>query len=111
MTPNVTKQIVQQEITKNIFKILKDFLTQGTATGSNTVLKITNGPVNYPTQQIHKHVLDLVEDLAEDIDKIIQIVFPDNFGNIADSRLVIKQKGTVIDGTGGDFMSIAHSVF
>ena len=96
---DLANSIIKQEITKKIFDVLKAFLTKGEAvtSGGGSNLKLSQGPVNYPTQKIHQFVLDIVEDLAEDLDKIIQLVFPDTFGNIADSRLVIKQKGTGVD--------------
>ena len=58
---------------------------------------MTNKEVAYPPQKINDVVLDLVASLAEELADIVNLVFPDDFMKIADSRLVIKQKGDSVN--------------
>ena len=88
-------QEIKEDVAKLIYEKLFTVLTKGSSS-------MTNKEVQYPPQKINDVVLDLVASLAEELADIGNLVFPDDFTIIADSRLVIKQKGESTNiGTGG----------
>ena len=86
---------IKEDIATKIYEDLFEVLTKGASF-------MTNKDVQYPPQKINDVVLDLVASLAEELADIVNLVFPDDFMKIADSKLVIKQKGDAINiGTSG----------
>ena len=86
---------IKEDIATRIYEDLYVVLTNGASF-------MTNKEVHYPPQKINDVVLDLVASLAEELSDIVNLVFPDDFMKIADSKLVIKQKGDAINiGTSG----------
>ena len=98
---NALDSDIKEGIATLIYDQLFIVLTSGLASASGTAV-ISNAPVNYPPQKINDLVLDLVASLAEELADIVNLVYPDDFMKIADSRLVIKQKGESVNiGTSG----------
>ena len=81
---------IKEGIATTIYDTLFVVLTKGASF-------MTNKEVAYPPQKINDVVLDLVASLAEELADIVNLVYPDDFMKIADSRLVIKQKGDSVN--------------
>ena len=94
---NALDQEIKEDLATKIYDDLFIVLTKGSQTN-----KFSSGEPMYPPQKINDLVLDLVASLAEELSDIVNLVFPDDFTRIADSRLVIKQKGESVNiGTSG----------
>ena len=89
---------IKQGIATSIYDKLFHLLNAGTGITN----AMSSGSPCYPPQKINDLVLDLVASLAGELADVVNIVFPDDFQKIADSRLVIKQKGESVNiGTSG----------
>ena len=94
---NLLDSEIKEGIATKIYDDLYVVLTKG-----SSVSAFTSGEPQYPPQKINDLVLDLVASLAEELADVVNLIYPDDFMKIADSRLVIKQKGEAINiGTSG----------
>ena len=88
---------IKEGIATTIYTDLYTVLTKGSQKNA-----FSSGTPMYPPQKINDLVLDLVASLAEELADVVNLIYPDDFMKIADSRLVIKQKGEAINiGTSG----------
>ena len=94
---NLLDSEIKEGIATKIYDDLYVVLTKG-----SSVSAFTSGEPQYPPQKINDLVLDLVASLAEELADVVNLIYPDDFMKIADSKLVIKQKGEAINiGTSG----------
>lgn len=52
---------------------------------------------SYPSQKINSFALEVSSDLADHINRVIDIILPDDFEKIASAKLTLKGRGTNID--------------
>ena len=98
---------VKTEAVGNLYKTLFAVLSNGqTLTGgtigSNMLVGRHLGGVNglhpsYPSQKINDFCIQVASDLADHINRAIDIIFPDDFEKLAAGKLNLKGRASVIE--------------
>ena len=90
---------VKADAIKNLYKTLFNVMSLGTDFQGNSINKL--GTVgfqpHYPSQLINTICLSAASDLNDHLNKVLDIILPDDFEKLADRRIEIKGKGSIVD--------------
>ena len=87
------------------YDTLFDVLNEGTVNGGGTTYNMDGHP-KFPPQKINDILINICTSLAEDLEEVVDIVFPSDFERIADSRLLLQTKAKVINVGGATAPSV-----
>ncbi len=90
---------IKYEAVERMFKTVYSVLNQGTVEGGEGVIKIDGTAIKpcYPQQLVSKIALNLSMLLDEELNKVLDIVLPEDGKTLAEKRLATKLAGENID--------------
>lgn len=94
---------VKNDAVSNLYKTLFQVLSKGETLNGNSIgsdIKLggQNGlHPNYPSQKINDFCIQVASDLADHINRAIDIILPDDFEKIASGKLNLKGRANVIE--------------
>jgi len=97
---NDLMQDLKVTIIEKMYENLFNVLTIGKPPAGGKSSQLATKPC-YPPQKINDLLINLCSDLAENLEEVVELVFPSDFEKIADSRLLIKTRGESVNVGGG----------
>lgn len=92
-------QKVKSDAVGNLYKTFFNVLSTGKDLQGNPIGKLGTGNYkpSYPSQKINDFAIGVASDLAEHINKAIDIILPDDFEKLASGKLNLKGRANVIE--------------
>ena len=90
---------VKTDAVSNLYKTLFNVLSTGTDINSRPigVLGTTHYKPHFPSQKINDFCIGVASDLADHINRAIDIILPDDFEKLASGKMSLKGRGNVIE--------------
>lgn len=90
---------VKTDAVANLYKTLFNVLSTGTDINSRPigVLGTGNFKPQYPSQKINDFCIQVASDLADHINRAIDIILPDDFEKLASGKMSLKGRANVIE--------------
>ena len=90
---------VKEDAVGQLYKTIFNVLSTGTAL-DGTVIGLLGSPnykPGYPSQKINDFALQVASDLADHLDRAIDIILPNDFETLASSKMSLKGRANVIE--------------
>ena len=99
---NLRREVLKKvkiDAVSNLYKTLFNALSSGTDIHSKPIgiLGSGNFKPNYPSQRINDFCIQVASDLADHINRAIDIILPDDFEKLASGKMSLKGRGNVIE--------------
>ena len=99
---NLRREVLKKvkiDAVSNLYKTLFNVLSSGTDIHSKPIgiLGSGNFKPNYPSQRINDFCIQVASDLADHINRAIDIILPDDFEKLASGKMSLKGHGNVIE--------------
>lgn len=99
---NLRREVLKKvkiDAVSNLYKTLFNVLSSGTDIHSKPIgiLGSGNFKPNYPSQRINDFCIQVASDLADHINRAIDIILPDDFEELASGKMSLKGRGNVIE--------------
>lgn len=99
---NLRREVLKKvkiDAVSNLYKTLFNVLSSGTDIHSKPIgiLGSGNFKPNYPSQRINDFCIQVASDLADHINRAIDIILPDDFEKLASGKMSLKGRGNVIE--------------
>ena len=91
---------VRRDAVGDVYKTLFNVLSKGTDKNGNVIgAKFGAGSYipNYPSQKINDFAIEVASDMADHINRAIDIILPDDFEKLAAGKLNLKGRANTID--------------
>ena len=88
---------VKSEAVKNLYKSIFAILAKGTTVNGDAIGNEILAEGNLPSQKINDFTIEVAATLGETLNKVIDIILPDDFDKIASAKLSIQGKASAID--------------
>lgn len=90
---------VKVEAVREVYKTLFAVMTVGT-TKDGTALIVSGGsslPPHYPSNKVNDLCLTIANDMADHIDRVIDIILPGSFDKVSAASLSLKGRATLLE--------------
>ena len=91
---------VKEDAVGNLYRTLFNVLSKGTDLSGNpigTLGSSTDMQPGYPSQKINDFAIQVASDLADHINRAIDIILPDDFEKLASGKMSLKGRANVIE--------------
>jgi hypothetical protein len=90
---------VKNDAVSQLYKTLFNVLSKGTRLDGRPIGKLGDSlHPNYPSHKINDFCIGVASDLADHINRAIDIILPDDFKKLAAGKLNLKGRANVIEG-------------
>ena len=91
---------VKEDAVGNLYRTLFNVLSKGIDLGGNAIGMLGSSPdfqPGYPSPKINDFAIQVASDLADHINRAIDIILPDDFEKLASGKLSLKGRANVIE--------------
>ena len=91
---------VKRDAVGSLYKSIFNILSKGTDLKGASIGALGDDPryiPHYPSQKINDFAIEVAASLADSLNKVVDILMPDDFEKLASQKLLIKGKSSAID--------------
>jgi hypothetical protein len=90
---------IKSDAVGNLYKTLFNVLSLGTDLRGNPIGTLGTGNLvpHFPSQKINDFAIKIASMMADELNKAIDIILPDDFDKIASGKLSLKARGGIIE--------------